>query len=334
MHRCHRVFLQITSLVSLLILAACGGGGGATGTGTGTGGGSTGLGAYVQPPRYAASSYSQFISTKGTTDLTGTWIMLISGVRTNGMTAIVTGRNYTETDQYFARAIVRINTNPNVTNGYYVYSCGPGGAANTSTTFAPGATSLYLPYFSYSSSDYGSYLLTVVDADTLQNTNVVRDWGWYGSQGWAMSYTLSFTYKRISDDPFATIGSVTDLNTSLTTETGCIYESEGDYTVTENDSYQQNLNKSGTFYNLDVYPVSAVNGAPGSYSLIFNLVNLSGYYAIYTRSLPGGSAFYSENGDTITPTVSVNGNESTYTVHAVSAISPTTVDDASLDFAP
>lgn len=326
---CRKLYLTV-SVVFYLILSACGGGGDGGGEAGVTSGGTSGLGAYAQPPRYAASSYSQFTSMKGTADLTGTWMMLISGVMTNGMTPSVTGRNYTESQQYFARAIVRINANPNLTNGYYIYSCGPGGARDTSTTYAPGATTITLPYFFFSTGNYVSYPINVVDANTLQNSNIVRDWDWYGSNGWAMSYTLSFTYKRVSDNPFAAVGSVTDLNAPETTEVGCVYESEGAYVATENDAYQQNLNKSGAFYIADSYPVSPVNEDLWSFSQIFHMRNFTGYAASYSRA----RVFNTQNGDTISPAVSVNGNDSSYTVHATSASDSSIVDDGRLDFAP
>jgi hypothetical protein len=281
------------------------------------------------PVRYSPTSYSQFATQKSTADLSGTWIVFISGTMEVGETPVVTGGNYKESYQYYSRALVRIKQNPNVPGSYFMYTCGPGGARDTSIT--PSAASVTMPNFFYSTGSYNSYPMSIVDAVTLTNPAVVRDWGWYGNSGWAMSYNLSLTYKRISDDPFVSLAYLTDLNSAQVTESGCIYEAEGAYTATQNDQQVQGFNKSGIFYTATSYPVSSLINDLGSYSSLSYLWQMSNYYTEYSRN---GILFTTKQSDTVAVSTTINANVTSNTVHAASFANPGRVDDIQLDLNP
>ena len=147
---------------------------------------------YSQPERFAPSSYSQFTSLKGMTDISGTWLLLEDGTK-KVVTSFSTDEAVTELSRYFARAVVRISNDPSLEGVYYIYTCSGYGASDFDTTYYVSTnTEVSLPYYYYSTYDYVHYPITVIDAVTLQNTNVTlnRDFS-----GWSISYALSFTYN-------------------------------------------------------------------------------------------------------------------------------------------
>lgn len=312
-----RRFLSTATFHTMVfLLAACGGGAGDDAPNNGN----QGLAEYSKPDRYAETAYSDFVSANSTSNLEGTWVVLMDGVLKEGNTPVVNGRNDAVEYQYYARALLRLRKPDPTTDSYFIYTCGPGGARDHSTT-SNGVT-IFIPFYYYSTGNFTSYSMSIVDAATMKNNSVTREWGWIGNSGLAISYNLDFTIKKISDDPFANVSELTDLDTSKITQNGCFYEAEGNYLATQDDQYVQGFRKEGTFYNASAFPVSEMVSDLSSYSISFELNKFSDYFTSFNRyretidSIQYYDNYRNQENDTVDATRMVTGNTARYTVNA------------------
>lgn len=280
---------------------------------------------YAMPARYSPENYPEFVSQKSTSDLEGTWIAFLEGVKEYGETPVVTGGNYKISYQYYARYVVRLRKKLDGSEEYFVYTCGPGGARDA-TTYISGPD-IYIPFLVYSSGSYTSYGMTIRDAITIENTSITRDWDWIGSQGWAMSYDFSIIAKKISDDPFYSVSHFNDNQTSVSTNIGCVYEAEGSYLETQDDNSVHDYRKAGTFAEVKSFPMSPLTSDLSSYGSNYNIAIWDSNRITYNRE---NEQYRTIDGDTINVTTTVNGYASSYTIQAFSASNPEMNDETSI----
>ena len=280
---------------------------------------------YAMPAQYSPADYPNFVSQKSTSDLEGTWVAFLEGVREYGETPVVTGGNYKIAYQYYARYLIRLRKQPDGSDHYFVYTCGPGGARNASTYIS--GLDIFIPFLVYSTGSYANYGMAIRDAVTMERSGITRDWDWIGNQGWAMSYDFSIIAKKISDNPFYSLSHFTDNQTAQSTENGCVYEAEGSYLETQDDDSVRNYRKAGTFAEVTAFPMSPLNSDLGSYSSSYNIAVRDSNQITYNRE---DDQYKTMGGDTINVTSAINGYSSSYTVQAFSASNTAMNDETSM----
>lgn len=289
----------VVGLMAALMLDGCGGGGG--GADPSANPSAADEPKAIKATRFLPESYAADTS-NGLDNLEGLWIVLVEGTIAKGKTLVVNGSNYREDFQYWSRATARIRKDPG-SNLYFLYTCSLGGARDVKTGLTN--KTMTMPFYFGSTTSWINYPMALTDNGTLRNANVVKQWGWVGNSGEAMSWTLSWTLKRISNDPFAPFASVQDNKTSQNFDAGCVYEAEGSYVATQNDSERKDFRKSGLFHLSHSYPSSQLNNDIYSYSPYFELSDLKG---LRQRVLAGSTVYDSLSGDLIQASSSSVGN--------------------------
>ena len=309
----HHLFKVIFYSTCTLTIS-CGGGGGSSPTTTSS--------FYEKPARYSADAYNNFVSQKSSDDLEGVWVMLTEGDLARGNTPVVNGRDDKIEHQYYARSTVRIKRKTGTTNEYYIYTCGLGGARDTSSVST--ASNIFIPFIYYSSGSWSSYSANIIDAQTMQIPDMNRNWDWVGDSGLAISYKLSSTLKRISDDPFQSVSSISDTQTGNITNNGCVYEDEGAYVATESPNFKQ----QGTFNTVLAFSDSLLDNDISSYLKHYTMKNYVDFSAYYSFE---GVDFSSGAQDLISVNKSTSSNTSSYTINASSSGNTGSTSDSIFD---
>jgi hypothetical protein len=222
---------------------------------------------------------------------------------------------------------VRIRRDPGNLSRYFVFTCGPGGARNISVT--PSGSSFQIPFLAASTSNYVIYGVTVVNATTMSSSSVAMTFGSTGNaSGLLMGWNLSWTLKRISDDPFAEPALVRNNLTSQTVDATCIYESEGTYVATESDGTTVTTVGQGPFFWTQAYASHALQlqDDVNSFEFRFLLRDEVGFFIRYSDA-DNGMPYLSTDGAVINTVRSFSGLSSSHATHAVSANGARTADD-------
>lgn len=275
--------------------------------------------------RYKPESYASFTSANGTDNPEGTWVLLQEGTLSRG--SQVAGINPRQTYQLWARAMVRIRRDPANPARYFVLTCGPGGSRDDATTLSE--SSFPVPYYFAGTSVWTRIGVPIVDATTMRLSSMSQPFS-YGitADGSGMGWNLSWVLKRISDDPFANLATVRDNLLSASTESTCVYESEGTFAATENDGSTETSRSEGFFFWTHAYPRAPLQlqNDAFSYPTRFFLRDEIGFTTYY-RAADNDFYYRSEYGDPINTTRSFSGASSSHTVHAVSTNGSRTADD-------
>ncbi len=253
---------KFISICAAFMLSACGGGGGSTESEP-----------FVVPARYLPVSYAPFATTHSADgNLEGTWLVFMNGGLVSQDLIGVNGSNFREELQLYSRYLVRLKKRTDQTDSYYINSCGPIEAQDDAVTQSSG--NIEIPFYTGPCCSV-RYQMTVVDPVTIQASNLTG--GRTYNSGRNVSWNLSFTLKRISDNPLHAIAQFHDNKAASTVESGCPYESDGTYIQTENDSKRQNFREDGRYYAAFAYPTSALDNDFATYSPLASITQYVGH---------------------------------------------------------
>jgi hypothetical protein len=206
--------------------------------------------------RFSPSSYPAFATTRDTSNLEGTWLGFVNGWVLFEESPLVSGLNLRNEHHFKSRTTIRIKIDSN--DRYVLYACGPAGAKSTNFSRypSPAVEVPFVPY--YEDPSWFEYTFRAIDAVTLVGS-MEQEPIYVGQRGRRMSWNLSWTVKRISDDPFAYLASVVDNLASQAEESGCIFEAEGTYSATEDDAERQDFSREGSFGWIAAFPTTLLD---------------------------------------------------------------------------
>jgi len=240
---------------------------------------------------------------------------------------VVNGSNYREQRNLYSRYVLRFKKQDGQTDRYFINSCGPFTSRDSAVTRT--SNTVYIPFYT-SACCSTEYQMSIVDPVTIEGKNLTGSST--GGSGRNLSWNLSFTLKRISDDPFKPVAQVHDNKAASTTESGCPYESEGTYVRTQNDSTRQNFREEGQFYTGYAYPSSALNSDSLSYASFAQIEEFIGRRILIFKD---GSNYSTDNsGTAITLNRTATGNSTRADARVGSQASAASQVDMTFELTP
>lgn len=238
-------------------LSACGGGGGSES--------GAGPQPFVVPAQYFPASYAPFATTHTVANLEGLWVVLMDGRLVYQNLVGVNGSNFREEDQIHSRYFVRLKKRIDQPDAYYIHSCGPLAARDDAVTRTAAAT-MEIPFYDGPCCS-SRYQMDVIDATTIRASHLTGSRTY--NSGLNLSWNLSFTLERISDDPLRALAELHDNRTASTEPIGCAFEADGTYLQTQNDSTRQNFREEGRYFAAAAYRPSALDNDFATHTPLF-----------------------------------------------------------------